>query len=112
MKPRDIRVFLYDAKLACDRILRFTAGHTLEEYVGDELLRSAVERQFTVLGEALARARALDRGLEQRIADLSQIVAFRNRLIHNYEAIDPHVVWAIVQTGVPTVRSSLDQSAR
>ncbi len=109
MKHPDIRVFVHDAMQACDRILRFTAEWTLEEYVGDEILRSAVERQFTILGEALARTRALDPEIDQRVPDLAQIVAFRNRLVHNYQTIDPRVVWAIVQTGVPTVRSFLDE---
>ncbi len=107
MKHRDIRVFLYDATQACERIIRFTAERTLDEYLADELLRSAVERQFTVLGEALAQARALDGNLDQRIADLAQIIAFRNRLVHNYEAIDPQLVWAIVRTAIPTLQSSL-----
>jgi uncharacterized protein with HEPN domain len=107
MKHRDIRIYLYDAAEACDRILRFTSGHALEDYLTDELLRSAVERQFMIFGESLARAKALDPALDQRIPDLARIVAFRNRLVHNYESIDPQVVWAIVQTDVPTVRSAL-----
>ncbi|WP_457353516.1 HepT-like ribonuclease domain-containing protein [Roseateles sp. P5_D6] len=49
----DLRKYIWDAKEAAARALRFTAGKSLDDYVGDELLRSAVERQFLILGEAL-----------------------------------------------------------
>ena len=54
---------LWDAREGADRIARFIAGRDLDTYLGDDLLRSAVERQFEVIGEALGRLRRIDASL-------------------------------------------------
>lgn len=93
----ELRKYLWDAKEAAARALRFTAGKTLEDYLGDELLRAAVERQLLILGEALGRVRQLDAGVAARITDLNQAVALRNQLAHGYADIDDLIVWGVVQ---------------
>lgn len=60
------------------------------------MLRSAVERQFLILGEALGRMRQLDPDLASRITDLHQAVALRNQLAHGYAEIDDVIVWGVV----------------
>ena len=50
---RDPRAYLWDAREAAGAILEFVAGKTFEDYASDRLLRSAVERQFEIIGEAL-----------------------------------------------------------
>jgi len=44
---------LLDALEACRAIRRFSAGTDYQSFVGNELLRAAVERKFEILGEAL-----------------------------------------------------------
>jgi uncharacterized protein with HEPN domain len=70
--------------------------------------RSAVERQFEILGEALAQLARLDATLAAKIPDLSEIVAFRNVLIHGYALIDRARVWRAVQDDLPALRAALD----
>jgi uncharacterized protein with HEPN domain len=50
---RDPRAYLWDAREAAGATLEFVAGKTFEDYAGNRLLRSAVERQFEIIGEAL-----------------------------------------------------------
>jgi uncharacterized protein with HEPN domain len=86
-----------------------TAGRTFADFDGDIVLRSAVERQFEIVGEALAQLGRLDAALAERIPDYREIVAFRNILIHGYAVIDRARVWRVVEHDLPRLRSVLHQ---
>ena len=88
-----------------------TADKTFADFDGDLMLRSAVERQFEILGEALNQLDHLDATLAARIPDLRQIVAFRNILIHGYAVIDRARVWRAAQDDLPPLRAALDDLA-
>ena len=93
--------YLWDARRAAERIARFTAGRDYDAYLSDEMLRSAVERQFEIVGEAFAGLRRVDPGLAAGIPDLPRIVAFRNVLIHGYATVDDRLVWGVVEANLP-----------
>lgn len=93
--PRDPRTYLWDARQAAERVAGFVAGRTWSEYEADLLLRSAVERQLEIVGEALNKLRQADPHLAAEITDLGRIVAFRNVLIHGYATVDDRLVWEI-----------------
>ncbi len=67
--------FLEDIRRAADLIAKFTAGKTVDHYGNDELLRSAVERQFEIIGEALKRLAAMDEPTASRIGERKRIPA-------------------------------------
>jgi uncharacterized protein with HEPN domain len=50
--------YLWDAETAAERILRFVAGRSLDDYLADDMLRAAVERQFESLGKPLPASAA------------------------------------------------------
>ena len=106
--PPEFRKYIWDAKEAAARALRFTRGKTLDDYLSDELLRAAVERQFLILGEALGRLRQLDPGLAARVTDLNQAVALRNQLAHGYAEIDDVIVWGVVAGPLVRMLDELD----
>jgi len=62
-------------------ILDQAAERTLTEYEGNRLVRSAVERGFEIVGEALLRIERTDPVTAARIIDYRQIIGFRNRLV-------------------------------
>ena len=60
------------------------------------MLRSGVERQLMIVGEALGRLRTLDRPAADRIADLPRAVGLRNVLAHAYADVDDAVIWGLL----------------
>lgn len=103
MPSREGRKFLYDIAEAADYIVQFSAGKTYEEYHADPMLRSAVERQFEIIGEALNQFLQWEPNLRERISDASLIIAFRNRLIHGYASVSDEVVWGVVERYLPVL---------
>lgn len=106
---RDPRSYLWDARESAETIVRFVAGVSLDKYLGNEMLRAAVERHFMIIGEALGRLAKIDPKLADQIADLRRAVAFRNVLVHGYEVVDPKAVWLTTQEGLPRLRNSIDK---
>jgi uncharacterized protein with HEPN domain len=107
MLPREVCKLLYDMAEAADLVAEFVAGKTFDEYVQDAMLRSAVERQFEIIGEALNNALKLAPNLRTHIAGTERIIAFRNRLIHGYASVSSEIVWGIVEGNVPRLRREL-----
>lgn len=101
MDNRDAK-YLYDAKKAGNSIIKFIGSQDFADYIASDLLRSAVERQFGVLGEALRRLR--DRGGQswmEALPGASEAIGFRNLLAHNYDSIDDKAVWSIAVDYLP-----------
>ena len=107
MRRPEALAHLFDIERACTLLERFTAGKAFEDYAGDDLLRSAVERQFEVAGEALRRALEAEPALTNQISDVGRIVSFRNRLIHGYAWVSAQVVWGVLETNVPTLHEEV-----
>jgi uncharacterized protein with HEPN domain len=112
--PPDARTYLWDARRAGERIASFVVDRTWDDYQSDVLVRSAVERQFEILGEALNKLSQTDADLADRIKDLPRIVAFRNVLIHGYATVDDGIVWEVATKRLPQlleVLAELDDGA-
>jgi len=99
---------LYDIREAATLVVDFVAGKRLEDYQADALLRSAVERQLEIIGEALTQLAKVDRQLVARISEHQRIIAFRNVLAHGYFEIDNEIVWGVVQNRLSTLRDEID----
>ena len=107
MRRPEALAHLFDIERACTLLAHFTADRTFEDYAGDDLLRSAVERQFEIIGEALRRALEAEPALTDLIADTARIVAFRNRLIHGYASVSAEVVWGVLEANVATLHDEV-----
>jgi uncharacterized protein with HEPN domain len=76
-------------------------------FVADEILRWAVERQFIVIGEALASLRRIEPTAAASIPDLARISAFRNVLTHGYGGVDDRLVWGVIERDLDRLGASL-----
>jgi uncharacterized protein with HEPN domain len=97
----ETKKILEDIRLAVSHILDFTSGKTFDDYVDDEMLQSAAERQFEIIGEALNRLSKIDPDTVSKISHFQRIISFRNILIHGYDIVDNAVVWDVIQQDLP-----------
>lgn len=111
MKPPEVRKYLFDISEACGLIEKFVAGKSFENYTQDPMLRSAVERQFEIIGEALAGLLRVAPELSERVTDARRIIAFRNRLIHGYASVADEVVWGVIEANLAPLRREVDALA-
>ena len=90
-------------RLAGELVLSFVKRKTLDDYHADALLRSGVERQLPIIGEALNRLSRLAPKSADAITGCRQIIGFRNVLVHGYDIVDDAVVWDIAVGKVPAL---------
>lgn len=108
MQP-EVRKLLWDARDALEAVRSFLADKAYATFEADRLLRSGVEREFEIIGEALNQLAKLDPPTAELIPDLRRIVGFRNILAHAYADIDPELVWRIAMENAPRLRARLDE---
>lgn len=100
---------LLDALTACRAIQSFVAERTFDEYAQNLMMRSAVERQFEIIGESLNQAEKENADLELLVPDARRIVGLRNRIIHGYDSVDDELLWQTVQTHIAPLAGLLEK---
>ncbi len=105
--PKDDRVYLWDMLTAAKAVVEFTRGRTFAEYEADLLLRSAVERQIEIIGEA---ARRVSKEFQDAHPEIPwrPIQAQRHVLAHDYGEIKHDRIWRVTELHVPELISLLE----
>jgi uncharacterized protein with HEPN domain len=98
---------LEDIRQACEYILEFTEGKTLGDYTSNALLRSGVERQFEIIGEALNRLVKVEPDVTNQIHHYRRVISFRNVLIHGYDVVEDAVVWDVIIDNLPALHNQV-----
>jgi uncharacterized protein with HEPN domain len=107
--PPEVLKYLHDVDQACALIAQFTVSKNIDDYRADAQLRSAVERQFITIGEALQQALRAMPELDQAITDSRRIVNFRNVMVHGYAQVDHDTVWGVVESNLPVLQNEVRQ---
>ena len=105
--PHEAAKLLADARESVELILSYVEGLSFEDYLAQPQARDAVERRFTVIGEALGRLKKLDPERHARIRYTAEITAFRNIIVHVYDQLDHNIVWRIIHENLPDLREDL-----
>jgi len=106
---RDLSAYLQDILEACNSIEDVMSGVSLEEYRSKRAVRSAVEREFIIIGAALRRVSALDETLFSSISNSRAIVDFLNLLAHDYGAVDDDAVFGLVYSDLIVLKGEVGQ---
>ncbi|MBK8267172.1 MAG: DUF86 domain-containing protein [Planctomycetes bacterium] len=98
--------FLRDMLAAAQAVVSFTKDRTLEQYSADLLLRSAVERQIEIIGEA---ARAVSSAFKAEHPDIpwAKIMRQRHVLAHHYGEIEDERMWRVATIHIPILIGQL-----
>jgi uncharacterized protein with HEPN domain len=99
--------YLWDMREALRSVRTFIAGKTLTDFLGEELLQSAVIRQLTVLGEAASRVSTDLRNRHPQIP-WRTIVGLRNVVVHQYDKVEPADIWLIATNDARALVEQLD----
>jgi uncharacterized protein with HEPN domain len=106
---RDVSAYFQDVLEACTAIEDVMSGVSVEEYRNKRAVRSAVEREFIIIGEALRRVSALDERLFRSISNSRAIVDFRNMLAHDYGAVDDDAVFGLVYSDLIVLKAEVGE---
>jgi len=104
---RDFESHLWDVVKAIDQIDRYSHNATLEKYLEDDFLQGAVERRLQIIGDSLNKADEFFPGRLESIPKVRQLIAFRNRLVHAYFALNNQIVWELTRTELPILRAAV-----
>ena len=100
---RDPKCYLWDIYQAVEAIFEFVSGQTFEDYEQHRMLRSAVEREFVLVGEALNRLAHHSDSVVHEITSYQKIINFRNIIAHEYDEVRNDIVWAVVKDDLPVL---------
>lgn len=108
MNPRAVNR-LHDALEAARTVRQYIDGYILSADIDNGLVRSAVERQLEIVGEAINAALRDEPGLVKHIPSLREWVGLRNVLIHAYADIIAEAIWTIATTEIPDLIATLER---
>ena len=105
----DPRAFLWDVRESALAIQSFVAELNSNTYASNSMAQAACERKFEIIGEALNQLSKVDPNLAAKIPEISQIIAFRNQLIHGYAKIKASTVWTVIEGSLPLLLNSVNE---
>jgi len=81
--PRDVRAYLADIVESCDAINVAVRDLDLARYQGNRLVRSSVEREFIIIGQAAAALARFAPAIFDAITRARRVVDFQNQVMQH-----------------------------
>jgi len=87
-------------------IEKYLYQKTYNDFQADTMLQSACIRQLEIIGEAAGR---ISEALKEKSNSVEwrEIIGLRNLLIHEYFGVDIDLVWQILETDIPKLKSNI-----
>lgn len=105
---RTVNKTLEDIRTAIMEVESFfeTRPMRFDVYLSDLCLRRAVERNITIIGEAMNRL--LQLAPDIKITAARRIVDTRNYVIHGYDSVTDDIMWGIVMRHLPLLKAEVE----
>lgn len=103
----DIKTWLFHILTAIEEINSFvdSINDDLATYLSDTKTRRAVERDLSIIGEAMNRIVKKDGSI--KLTDIRLIIATRNKIIHGYEEVSDRLIWTIVHEDLRVLKEEI-----
>lgn len=105
---RPVAQRVQDALDVMDRAEAFVGEMRPDEFAADDRTVFAVERCFTVLGEAVRHVPDDVRAAHPDVP-WQDIIGMRNRVTHDYLYTDREIIWRTVRVDFPALRPLLER---
>ena len=96
MSKREELLLLDDILNAGKKILRFSEGMNLQQFMEDEKTQDACIRNFEIMGEA-SKYISEETMISNPEISWRKMAGYRNLLIHEYFGVNLEIVWDIIE---------------
>lgn len=105
--PKSQDAYLHDMLEAARLIHGYMAGVSFDGFWNNNEKRDAVSLRISVLGES---AHKIDKATERALPGVpfKNIRGMRNRIAHDYGAVDFKIVWAVTQQEIEPLITALE----
>lgn len=106
---RTIKKYLHDILLAIEEIEFFLTQRPrqYQVYLDDLMFKRAIERNVSIIGEAMSKILQLDANIA--ITNAKNIKGTHNYVVHAYDTLEPHIIWNIVINDIPKLKDEVTQ---
>lgn len=98
---------LWDMLTAARAVIAHTKELSFEQFMGEEMIRRATEREFEIIGEAGRRMSATFRAAHPEVP-WRKIIGLRNIITHDYEKVDYQRIYDIAKQELPQFIETLE----
>ena len=105
---QDSDIYLEDILEAIERIQAYLQNVTRETFEADRMRIDAVIRNLEVIGEAVKQVPDSVREKYPSV-EWRKIAGLRDILIHKYFDVNLEIVWGIVQSNIPILKTEIQQ---
>ena len=91
---------------AIERIQRYIAGKTFENFITDDMMYYAVVKNIEILGEASNMLTEEFRGSHPQ-TPWKLVNGMRNYIVHEYFQVDNNVVWDVITRDLPVLKQQV-----
>lgn len=108
---KDYKLYLFDILESCKKIISYTKGKTEREFANDKKTIDAVIRNIEIIGEAASKIPKKEREKIQQIP-WKEVVAMRNKVVHEYFDVNVPIVWETIQADIPTLKKNIQNALK
>lgn len=106
MKNKEPIFFLQDIQNSVAKIFKYTTNIDYQEFISNDMLKDAVERNFEIIGEAVKN---LSEDFKNQYPNIpfKQVAGMRDKLIHDYFGVDYEIVWKTIKDKLPQFNTDI-----